>query len=52
MQITYGGKAHQVGKLVVGDEVLTVNGIECTSRSEAIELVRCARDTLHLKVGR
>jgi len=40
------------GKLLIGDEILSVNGIKCTSRASAIQMVRSVDDELQLKICR
>lgn len=40
------------GRLDTGDEILAVNGTECTSRASAIQMVRAAEDELQLKIYR
>ena len=51
-QVTPGGKADISQSIAVGDEVIAINGIDCISRSEAIELVRCSRQKLKIKLRR
>lgn len=51
-QITPGGKADLSQSITVGDEVVSINGIDCISRAEAIELVRCSRQKLKIKLRR
>ena len=51
-QVTPGGKADLSQAIAVGDEIVAVNGIECQSRAEAIELVRCSRQKLNIALKR
>ena len=51
-QVTPGGKADLSKAIAVGDEIVAINGIECQSRSEAIELVRCSRHKLKIALKR
>ena len=51
-QITPGSKADLSQAILVGDEIVAINGIECTSRAEAIELVRCSRQKLKIALRR
>ena len=51
-QITPGGKADISQAIAVGDEIVAINGIECQSRAEAIELVRCSRQKLKIALKR
>ena len=50
-QVTEENKAIQ-GELCVGDEILSVNGVHCTSRANAIQMVRSIDDQLHLNIAR
>lgn len=52
IQVTPGGKADLSQAIAVGDEIVAINGIECQSRSEAIELVRCSRHKLKIALKR
>ena len=52
LQITPGGKADLSQSIAVGDEIVAINGIECSSRAEAIELVRCSRQKLRIALRR
>ena len=40
------------GQLYEGDEIITVNGIYCESRADAIQMVRAVEDELRLKIYR
>ena len=51
-QVTPGGKADLSHVIAVGDEIVAINGIECQSRLEAIELVRCSRQKLKIALKR
>ena len=37
---------------MVGDEILSVNGVGCQSRANAIQMVRNIDEQLHLKIAR
>ncbi|XP_031554955.1 protein Shroom3-like isoform X2 [Actinia tenebrosa] len=51
-KITPGGKADKSKGLQVGDEVVAINNMECSARAEAIEQVRCSRQSLNLTIKR
>lgn len=51
-QITHGGKADLSQSIAVGDEIVAINGIDCISRAEAMELVRCSRQKLKIRLQR
>ncbi|XP_066913092.1 serine-rich adhesin for platelets-like isoform X1 [Clytia hemisphaerica] len=50
-KVTEENKAIE-GELCVGDEILSVNGVQCTSRANAIQMVRNIDDQLHLNIAR
>lgn len=52
LKVTPGGKADLSLAIAVGDEIIAINGIECASRAEAIELVRCSRQKLRIALRR